>query len=37
MKEIKESAFGTGRAQKKNEANISAISFISAGPYRKVL
>ena len=30
MKEMKESAFGTGCAQK-SEANISAISFISAG------
>ena len=30
MKEIKESAFGTGCAQM-SEANISAISFISAG------
>jgi hypothetical protein len=30
MKEIKESAFGTGCAQM-SEANISAISYISAG------
>ena len=30
MNEIKESTFGTGCAQK-SEANISAISFISAG------